>query len=67
LSEEEQRFATMGRWPWLQINLSQHQQHRKQQHSLEHKALVSVALVSIALSMHVPIWNGLSTDRSDLE
>jgi hypothetical protein len=31
------------------------------------KALVSLALVSIAPSMLVPIWNGLSTDRSDLE
>jgi hypothetical protein len=36
-------------------------------HSLEHKALVSLALVSIAPSMLVPIWNGLSTDRSGLE
>ncbi len=57
----------MGRWPWQQIDPSRHQQHRKQQHSLEHKAPDSLALVSIAPSMLVPIWNGLSTDRSDLE
>lgn len=57
----------MGRWPWLQIDPSQHQQHRKQQHSLEHKALVSLALVAIAPSMLVPIWNGLTTDHSEVE